>query len=405
MTTVCQAADTLTRVYKVKNGDCFQNIAKLWEMLDGPAKYLGPTDIVVIKANAQWPNQGYTHTGCIKAVVDQILQMPGFSGEVLICDDVQNTPDSQQLGFSASPSNRANNWPDMNWDELAQYYQAQGKPVATVRWANDVTWREPDSLPFFSGWDPAQGDGWSRSVFSFYERPTYISYPIFSSPLTPGRLIDMKRGVWENGSYTNRKVRAIFMPTLNNHGSGVEDAAGVTSAVKSFFGATEIYHGDDVVWNGFYSIHSSSFTQRCARCMGELVGRFINTMYSPVLYITAAMYVGWESRTGEAAATDTVLACENPASLDYISCRDVISPYASWLNPDEDNHTRQQIAGCSSQGIGTMDPTQIDLITFDFNNPTATRLDIDRKIRDFRAGKATEQDVKDTIQLYMSHGS
>ncbi|HTY87903.1 MAG TPA: hypothetical protein VMB80_10595, partial [Candidatus Acidoferrum sp.] len=70
---VCQAASGLTRVYKVKNGDCFQNTAKLWDMLGGPARYIGPTDVVVIKGNAQWPKQGYTHTGCIKGVIDQIL--------------------------------------------------------------------------------------------------------------------------------------------------------------------------------------------------------------------------------------------------------------------------------------------------------------------------------------------
>ncbi len=405
MSAVCQAANCLTRVYKVQNGDCFQNINKLWEMLDGPTKYIGPTDVVVIKANAQWPKQGYTHTGAIKAVVDQILAIPQFTGEVLICDNVQNTPDQQQLGFSASPENRANNWPDKNWDELAEDYQAAGRPVATVRWTNDPVWREPGTLPFFSAWDPKQGEGWSRSLFTFYDRPTYLSYPVFASPLTPGRMIDVKHGVWEDGSYTGRKVKAIIMPTLNNHGEGAEDYAGVTSAVKSFFGATEIFQGDNHVWNGFFSIHSSSFTQNCAYCMGELVGRYLQTMFSPVLYITPAICVGWQSRTGQAAATNTVLACENPVSLDYISCRDIISRFAPWLNPDAENNTRGQLAGCSAQGIGTLDPGQMDVVSFDFNNPTATRLDIDRKIRDFRAGKASEQDVKDVIQLYMSYGS
>jgi hypothetical protein len=37
------------------------------------------------------------------------------------------------------------------------------------------------------------------------------------------------------------------------------------------------------------------------------------------------------------------------------------------------------------------------VIAFDFNHPTATRLDIERKIRDFNLGIATEQDVKDVI--------
>ena len=48
--------------------------------------------------------------------------------------------------------------------------------------------------------------------------------------------------------------------------AALQDYAGVTSAVKSFFGATEIFHGsptyvsDGYIWNGYYSIHGSSFT-------------------------------------------------------------------------------------------------------------------------------------------------
>ena len=418
MTAVCQAASALTRVYKVKNGDCFQNTAKLWQMLDGAAKYINPSDVVVIKGNAQWPNQGYTHTGCIKGIIDSILQIPGFSGEVLICDNTQGGGlGTGTFGFDATSGNRVNNWSTYNWTELAANYQSQGKPVAVVRWQNHVNWRNPTMpLPSFSVWNPANGPGWTRYFLSISSRPTYLSYPIFASPLTKGRLIDLKNGVWENGSFTGRNVKVIAMPTLNNHGTGSEDYAGVTSAIKSFYGATEIFHGspnyisDDYVWNGYYSIHSSSFSQTqdpsAAQIAGQLVGTYISTLCAPVLYVTAAMYAGWQSRTSTtgAAATNTVLACTNPVSLDYISCRDVISPYASWLNPDLTNHTRQQLLGCSSLGVGTLDPQKIEVITFDFNHPTATRLDIERKIRDFKLGLATEQDVKDVIRLYMDGG-
>jgi len=115
------------------------------------------------------------------------------------------------------------------------------------------------------------------------------------------------------------------------------------------------------------------------------------------------MWSGWYSRTSTtgAAATNTVLACENPVSLDFISCRDVISPYASWLNPTLSNNSRLQMLGCNSQGIGTLDPLSIEVISYDFNHPTATRLDVERKIRDFKAGNATQQEVKDVINLYM----
>ncbi len=410
MTAVCRAAAALTRVCVVKNGDCFQNIAKLWQMLDGPAKYISPSDVVVIKANAQWPNQGYTHTGSIKAVIDAILQIPGYSGEVLICDNTQGGGVAGALGFDATPANRVNNWPNKNWNELAADYQAAGKPVGVVQWANDTRWRTPAlPLPSVSAWNPADGPGWTRYFQIVNSRNTYFSYPIFQSPLTPGRLVDMKNGVWESGGYTGRRVKALFMPTLNNHGKGSEDYAGITSAVKSFFGATEIIHGspfsDDYVWNGWYSIHSSSYTQLDATTAGQLVGTFIHQAFSPVLYITPAMYSGWHSRSGLAAATNTVLACANPVSLDYVACRDVISPYASWLNPDLSNNTRKQLLGCSSVGIGAVDPQQIDVLTFDFSRPTASRLDIERKLRDYRQGLATQQDVKDVIQLYMSAGS
>ena len=39
-----------------------------------------------------------------------------------------------------------------------------------------------------------------------------------------------------------------------------------------------------------------------------------------------------------------------------------------------------------------------------FNNSAPTRLDVDRKIRDFKAGTATEQDVKNTIEAYETGG-
>ncbi len=424
MSVLCKAAASLTRVYKVKSGDCLSSASKLWEMLDGPAKLIGDTDIVVIKANAQWPNQGYTHTGAIKGIIDEILSIPGFSGEILICDNTQTHIGPGAMGFDATIANRMNNWPDRNWNELAEDYRARGKPVATVRWGNDSNWRQPPQLPHFSEWNPADGNGWGRYLFSFRGRNTILSYPIFQSPLTTGRMIDLKNGAWEDGKYTGRKVKNIFMPTLNNHGEGAEDYAGLTSAVKSFFGATEIpspWNGS--LPNGYWHIHSRAYNSpdlSQAEWAGELVGHYINQFYAPVLYVTAAMFSGWYSRgktnpSGTATPTNTLLACANPVSLDYVAGRDVISKSAppntnpqnlpTYLDPTtQNNNTWRQLLGCHTQGIGTLDPQQMDVITYDFSYPTATRLDIERKIRDFHAGKATTQDVKEVIDRYMSHG-
>lgn len=351
-------------VYIVKNGDCFQNISRLWELMGGVASIIDPDDVVIIKANGQWPNQGYTHTGCIKAVIDEILSIPGFSGEILICDNVQTYAVAGQTGFDAGIPYRTNNYADCNWSGLTGTYQAVGKPVAIKRWYT--------STGTISG--PQDGiDGWMRDFFDFHGAQVYLSYPVFQSPLTPGRMIDMKYGVWEGGSagnYTSRKVKTIVMPTLNNHGSGsAEDYAGVTSAIKSFFGATEIHNGAGGYFNGHRNIHCGSYSlggSDGAYYAGELAARYISTMCAPVLYITAAMWSGHESRMDAATETKTVLACTNPATLDYIACRDVIGPYNSNLNPDNANNTRKQILGCINGGIGSI--TAYSTVIHDFDD-------------------------------------
>lgn len=345
-------------VYMAKNGDCFQNVAKVFELMGGIGAIIDKEDVVVIKGNGQWPKQGYTHTGCIKAVIDEILAIPDYSGEIFICDNVQEYGSAGQTGFDATAGYRGNNWPDYNWNELAAAYRGNGKPVTAKKWIS--------STGTISG--PTDGEGWIRDFFSFHGNNVYLSYPIFASTLVPGRMIDMKNGVWESGAYTGRKVKAIFMPTLNNHGNASEDYAGVTSAIKSFFGATEIHDGVGGTFSGARNIHTASYSIDNATYAGEMAARYITTMYSPVLYITAAMFSGHQSRTDAATETKTVLACTNPATLDYIACRDVISPYASWLNPDNNNNTRKQILGCISGGIGTITSGSYSVVSHDFNS-------------------------------------
>ncbi|MCJ7450026.1 MAG: hypothetical protein MUO72_20320 [Bacteroidales bacterium] len=355
-------ASVLTKVFLVKNGTVQQNVSKLLELIGGISKYINPTDIVVLKCNGQWPNQGYTNTECIKYIINAILEIPGFSGEVLICDNIQNFGHSTRNGFLASLEDRRNNWADHNWSTLAAEYQGNNSPVAIFRWQSASAESQITS--------PSEGTGWVCEFFSFHGITAYLSYPIFESPLTSGRLIDMKNGVWEAGAYTGRRIKTIFMPTLNNHGVGTEDYAGITSAVKCFFGATEIHLGGNVTitheGQTCYDIHSATYSRKKASYAGELAARYIQTIYSPVLYITCAIWSGHISRTGAAMETKTILACDNPATLDYVSCKQVISPYASWLNPDNDNNTRNQILGCINAGIGTIDYDKYEIISYDF---------------------------------------
>lgn len=122
--------------------------------------------------------------------------------------------------------------------------------------------------------------------------------------------------------------------------------------------------------------HRTSFGRGRADYCGELTSLFIQQMYAPVLYITPAIWSGHESRTGNAVYTDTVLACDNPATLDFVACRDVISPYASFLDPTQSNNTRAQITGCIDAGIGSIDPAIMSIELFDFNDPVVPSLSL-----------------------------
>lgn len=359
-------------VYVVKNGSYASNISKLFEMIGGIESIIDKDDVVVIKGNAQWPCQGYTHTGCIKAVIDEIyLAYPDFSGEIFICDNVQAY--DANTAFNSTGNNRDRNWADHNWTTLAANYQSDGKKVTTKKWVSTTTTITGPADVSSSG-----TDGWIRHYFSdFHGVKTYLSYPVFLSSQVSGRVIDMKNGVWENGSYTGRKVKTIFMPTLNNHGNGIDDAdyAGVTSAIKSFFGATELHGsvGGSFTFNSvqYLNVHSATYGQSSttgSTYAGELAAWFINNFYKPVLYITAAMWTGHGSRSWpDATETKTVLACTNPATLDYVACRDVIGPLNPNLNPNNTNNTRRQILGCISGGVGTIEPGQFEVITHNFS--------------------------------------
>lgn len=383
------------KVYLVKNGDHVQNVAKVLELMGGVGSVVGPHDIVVLKCNGQWPNRGYTHTGCIKAVVDAILAIPGFDGEVHICDNVQFHRDGGVFGFDATPANRIDNWPNHNWDSLAAEYHEAGHPVATKRWITTTS--------DISG--PADlTDGWMRTFFDVHGIPTYMSYPVYESPLTSGRMVDMKHGVWEDGTYsTARRLRVVFMPTLNYHSA----YAGVTSATKSFFGATEIHGGESGQFRDHYNVHSSSYdhpgntVSTNAFRAGEHTARFMTTQYAPDLFITCAMFTGHRGRWSPAVETRTVIAGTKPTSLDYVSCKNVIAPHAGNLDPDLEGPVRSQLLGCVAGGIGTIDPTRIELVQYDFLNPSATRNDVEHAIWGYYRGDLGGAQVREVIGAYL----
>ena len=63
-------------------------MAKIVDLLGGIEEIVGTDDIVVIKPNGQWWNQGVPNLLALKTFVDLIMNRPaGFIGEVVLAEN------------------------------------------------------------------------------------------------------------------------------------------------------------------------------------------------------------------------------------------------------------------------------------------------------------------------------
>ena len=80
--------ETFCTLYRSVNGNPATNIAKVIEQMGGIEKVIGTYDVVMIKPNVQWWNQGSPNLSSLKAFVDMIMERPGgFKGEVVIAEN------------------------------------------------------------------------------------------------------------------------------------------------------------------------------------------------------------------------------------------------------------------------------------------------------------------------------
>ena len=357
-------------VYVARNGTPVTNVQQAVALAGGIQHFIGHDDAVVLKPNGQWPLQGYTHTQCIKALIDVILNRPGgFGGEIIISEHIHRNPteamNSAYCWNMASGYNRTNNWPDMNYLELVADYHNHGISNVTA-----IPLYDSGLGDFVAVSGPADltagQHGWVQTTYTTAAngRLVRLSHPILHSAYS-GNLIDLKNGVWAGGEYTGQAVKLIFLPTLNNHGSfNSEDYAGPTSALKCHLGIV------DFTGPGNTSLHGVGYnTPISPTAMGETVGQLITQILTPSFYMTCAEYTGYRSRTNSTAAhTKTVGLCADPVTLDYWMCKYVMYPCAtsqSFMNPDNDNHLRQALVGCNGKGVGTINEAEMIVHVWD----------------------------------------
>ena len=88
-------------VFRSLNGGPEENLQKVLELAGGIERFIGADDVVVIKPNVQWWNQGAPNPCSKSALVDIIMDRPGgFRGEVVMAENCHRGPKPWQSDVS-----------------------------------------------------------------------------------------------------------------------------------------------------------------------------------------------------------------------------------------------------------------------------------------------------------------
>ena len=375
--------DPSLTLYRAVNGSPAMNLAKVIEMMGGIEKIIGMDDIVVIKPNVQWWNQGAPNLAALKGFVDLIMERSGgFKGEVVLAENCHRGASPWQHGGWAYGFGRNSGLPQIrNMNDLAhQLKNKYGERFSTCHWIDvdsGARWVSGPSegngyvycdgsngVPVISCDNAARGDNY---------RATIMTYPIFTTD--KGTVIDFKNGIWARGSYTGQPLRFINFAALNHHST----YGGATSAIKNYLGVTDLSGGADPNHGGFltknyYNFHSFPF-DRWARgpvpgMLGAEVAIFLKTIRKADLNITTAEWIGLSSRIDlPVAHTRAILACTDPVALDYHATKYILFPNSRVAIHDPDNPNSplcEYLSKCAEAGAGVLDEKHIRVKSYDF---------------------------------------
>jgi hypothetical protein len=403
-------------VYRSVNGLPAQNMAKVIEMMGGIDKIIGADDVVVIKPNAQWWNQGAPNLSSLKTFVEMIMEQPGgFRGEVVLAENIHRGAMPWKNDYSGWVPRFVRN-ADLvdihNLNELSDHLKSQYGQKFSVCHLTDVE----DGAERVSG--PAEGtgyvycDGTSGVPLISYDngcqgrdhRVVIMSYPIMQTD--QGTLIDFKNGIWDKDAYTGQPLKFINLASLNHH-SGY---CGATSAVKNYLGVTDISGGHDPHNGGkltkdYYNFHAFPFDEwkpgPVPGMIGAEIGVFWKTVRKADLNITTAEWVGLASRTDPPVAhTRAVLASTDAVALDYHAFKYILHPNSGVPVHDPDSPkspVHQYLRKCVETGGGEFDDGQVNVESYDFR---ANRLQRDDELM-IRAEKEWGGNLK-TILKYQA---
>ncbi|MCL5966421.1 MAG: hypothetical protein M1550_04300 [Deltaproteobacteria bacterium] len=371
-------------VLRAINGSPSGNLAKVLELAGGVERYVGPEDIVLVKPNLQWWNQGAPNLAALSRFVETIFDRPGgFRGEVVLAENCHRGPnpfDSGAAGW-AHPFERNSDLPEVKNanDLVAVLKRKYGDRFTACAWIDAAT----GGRRVFS---PKDGDGYvycdgtggipliscDNGAVGKARRTTIMTYPIFRTDR--GTIVDFRNGVWEKGAYAGRPLRFVVFSALNHHSR----YCGVTSAVKNYMGIVDLSGGPDPANGGrlvgeHHNFHSFPFDKwapgPAQGALGVAIGTFIRTIRRADLHVTTAEWVGLASRVdAPVARTRAVLASADPVALDVHAAKYVLFPNSSVPVHDPDDAgrpLRRYLESAASAGAGILDEQCVEIRSYD----------------------------------------
>jgi len=390
-------------IFLGRGGSPAANVDTVLDKLGGIQTVVGPDDLVIIKVSAQWWNQGMTNVAAVRRVIEQVLERPGFRGEVIVFENTHfRLADGSGLARAwTRPSERNVDVP--GWTKLGDlipHFRARGAPVGFVglvdAGASSLAgdhWHDPGHAhgvyggdgrgPIADG-DPRDGYHWDfartfrlRKTW-FDDAKTPLTWPRFTSP-TSGLVVDLKAGVLRREAdrlvATDRKLTWLNLTTANEHSS-----TGFTGACKSTMGVVDMSAGamgTDPRVKGYASVHY--FGQGAPSATWRMAGplaQFAHEVRAPDLILTVAEWVAFEPVTPtdedlrHSAATctqmRTVVAGRDPVAIDSWAVRNLMreTPSANRnahfdLDDPDAKFTKFLRYYRLVRGTGTLDPAMI----------------------------------------------
>lgn len=392
-------------VYVASGGSPAANVDEVLAKLGGIGTIVGADDVVLIKVSAQWWNQGMTNVAAVKRVVERIVDLPGFTGEVIVFENTHfRLGDGSGLARAFThPSDRnvdVPGWSKMG--DLIPHFERLGAPVGFVGLVDAGTsslagnsWHDPEHLHGVYGGDGRgpiepgeQRDGYHwdfehafrvrRSAVSTAQTP--LTWPVFSSART-GTVVDLKEGAFRRVDGrrvpARRRLRWISMTTANEHVS-----TGFTGCCKSAMGIVDMSAGrlgNDPRVRDYASVHYFGQPGASWRMAGPLA-HFARLVRTPDLYIAVAEWVamtpaaGWDEerdvRLEESSAVRarTVAAGIDPVAVDQWLVRSLLMPRSGGRRKlydldDPDCLLSKFLREYRSvYGGGTLDPSLVDVV-------------------------------------------